>query len=188
MPNTQMQGLPYPTPENTPNVPADIRILAEAVEKKLVQSYASQAAMLAANPAPADGQICFITNENAFYMRVAGVWKVLWNDSGWVNCAYLPGYSAGTPGQLQVRRIGNIVWIRGGATGSIVHSVYTPVADIPEGYRPNTIIRTGGAGSSGRNSLIEITSEGSFRIAWNNMGTSSSAPSWGAVFSSYPVD
>ena len=114
---------------------------------------------------------------------------VINHDTDWVDCTYASdGYTADTPGQLQVRRIGKTVYIRGGATGPLAHNVYQPVATIPEGYRPPILIRTGGAASSGRACLIEIAPTGEFRIAWNNMGSTQSAPSWGAVSGSYTVD
>lgn len=114
---------------------------------------------------------------------------VINHDTGWVDCPYVSAdYTAGTPGQLQVRRIGKTVYIRGGATGPIVHAVYTPVATVPEGFRPPIILRTGGAGASGRHSLVEITAAGSVNIAWHNYGTSTAAPSWAAVATAYTVD
>jgi hypothetical protein len=110
-------------------------------------------------------------------------------DTGWVNCTYVNSdYTAGTPGQLQVRRIENVVYIRGGAQGPITHATYTPVATIPDGFRPNTILRTGGAAASGRHSLVEITAEGSVNIAWHNYGTTTAAPAWAAVATAYTTD
>ena len=46
--------------------------------------------------------------------------EALHYDSGWVGCPYRPGFTSATVGKLQARRIGLVVYLRGGANGSII--------------------------------------------------------------------
>ena len=100
MPNTAMQGLPIPDPNVGNDVPADLELLAKAIEKKLVQQYATVAARDAANPTPGNGEVCFITSENAYFVRSAGVWSHLITAGAWI--PYTPSLAGVTLGNGSV--------------------------------------------------------------------------------------
>lgn len=104
-------------------------------------------------------------------------------DTGWVNCTYRAGYTAGTPGQLRVRQVGKIIYFQGGATGSFLNGVYTQVATIPTGFRPGSTFRGGAFGQAGRAAGIEISSAGTVIFAHTNP----SNPPWISASISYPL-
>lgn len=60
------------------------------------------------------------------------------DDTGWIDLAYVSGYSAGTATQLQYRCKNNMVTIRGGATGTFASGSYVTVNKdlLPSKYRP----------------------------------------------------
>ncbi len=71
---TENQGLPYPLPPDPNNVPKDLLDLAASLEDRLVQYYANGADRSARNPAPRDGEVCYVESEKAYYVRLNGVW------------------------------------------------------------------------------------------------------------------
>lgn len=82
MPNEPIQGLPYPALTGAPpNVPADIKALADAVVGRTVMRFASIAARDAALPSPVDGMLCYVTSDKAYYARSGGQWRLLWRES-----------------------------------------------------------------------------------------------------------
>ncbi|QPZ39692.1 hypothetical protein [Paramicrobacterium chengjingii] len=112
----------------------------------------------------------------------------LLGDTGWINLAYASGFTDATAGQIGYRVKNGIVFIRGGAAGTISEGVYQVVtADaIPAEYRPTQHFRTGGMGSSMRGNVgIEVNAnDGLIRLGWNG-GT---RPAWFGAGCSYPVD
>lgn len=100
MATTTVQPLPYPSPTGvTPDVPRDIKALAEAVENRVVMRFASTAARDAAIPAGQRiaGMQAFVDADQTLY-----VWSTA-GTPGWrpVNVTwrpYTPTLSSGTPG------------------------------------------------------------------------------------------
>lgn len=122
------------------------------------------------------------------------------SDTGWVNIPYAGGFSAGTPGQLQYRRINNRVVIRGGADHTTDFTNGNTVATIPstsaEGrpLRPSTTQRFMAFGSSRRAVAIDIQTDGQIVAGWPDppgSGTSATDPwptSWVGIDHTYLVD
>lgn len=75
---TPIQALPVPVDADDPNIPGDILSLALAIEKKLVQSFASIAARSSANPTPAEGQFSYIATDDTFWYYNGTTWTRLY--------------------------------------------------------------------------------------------------------------
>jgi hypothetical protein len=77
MPSTAVNAIPYPdlaTPAQ-PDVPADLQALAEAVDRKVIGSYANAAARDAAIPSPTDGMgLAYLQDVDQYTARVNGAW------------------------------------------------------------------------------------------------------------------
>src|SRR5690606_13245391 len=91
--------------------------LAVLLARATAPRFASLVAAEAAIGSVTDGQLVYITAENGYYARVDGVWVVLWQDTGWVNVPLRAGFTHST--QLQVRRIGLVVYAQGRVTGAL---------------------------------------------------------------------
>lgn len=90
-------------------------------------------------------------------------------DTGWVNCVYQSGFSAGVAGQLAIRQIGKVVYIRGGATGTFPNAAYVTVSELPAGFpAPATTTRDGGFGNEGKSAGIEIGANRLIKMSNNN--------------------
>lgn len=92
------------------------------------------------------------------------------DDTGWINMTYSSGtFTAGTPGQLAYRRIGQEVWIRGGASmaGNYPNTgAQQTVATLPVGARPGgENLRTATMGQASRPGSLEITTAGAINLA-----------------------
>lgn len=98
-------------------------------------------------------------------------------DTGWKDVSYESGFTAGPPGQLQYRRIGNRLYLRGGVTGTIPTATYTLVATLPSEATPDTNYRLPATGSVGRVGLFEVLTDGRIQVchSWD------SPPSWMGV-------
>lgn len=140
MANEPVQGLPYPDLTGVPpNVPADIKALADAVAPRTVMRFASIAARDAALPAPVDGMVCFVAADSGYYVRVDGEWRVLWQDTGWVGVTPAAGLSPLLTGAA-VRRIGRVVYYRGGLSGVSLSTSGTVVGTVAAEFRPVTSV------------------------------------------------
>ena len=109
-------------------------------------------------------------------------------DTGWVNIVYNTGWSGGTGGQLQCRKIGNQVFLRGGVGQTVIaDGNYKSVATggLPPQFRPPTEVRVTGMGSSGRSIGWRITVTGNIDV--NNQASNTNA-SWASVFCSWLLD
>lgn len=74
MPNTTNQQLPYPASSAAPNVPADLQTLAQSVEKKVVQVFASAADRSTRMPSPTEGMMCWLQDVNRFDYYTGSTW------------------------------------------------------------------------------------------------------------------
>ena len=91
--------------------------------------------------------------------------EALHYDSGWVDCPYRPGFTSATVGKLQARRIGLVVYLRGGANGSFPVNIYTPVANIPAAILPPPAeVYAASFGTSGKSCGIYITTAGEIQL------------------------
>lgn len=174
MANEPIQGLPYPDLTGVPpNVPADIKALADAVAPRSVMRFASIAARDAALPAPVDGMVCYIAADNGYYVRAGGQWVVLWSDTGWVALATSSGDSTG----LAVRRIGSQVHLQGEVWGVTAGATLFTLASQ---FRPSVrkayfAVRAGGGTSAlAGDARVYIQTSGEVRLHnFNTMPSSS---------------
>jgi len=74
MATTTVQALPYPALGDAANGPVAFQNLAQAVEKKLVMSFATVAARSAALPAPAEGALAYVTELDTLTVFQDGTW------------------------------------------------------------------------------------------------------------------
>lgn len=73
MPNTTINGLPYPASTDAPNVPLHIQNLAQGIDSRAVPRFASTTARNAAITTPVDGMMCTVNGFPMFYR--AGQWR-----------------------------------------------------------------------------------------------------------------
>ena len=109
-------------------------------------------------------------------------------DTGWVNIPYNTGWSGETGGQLQYRKIGNQVFLRGGVGQTVIaDGNYRSVATngLPPTFRPPTEVRFTGMGGSGRPIGWRITVTGNIDVI--NQASNTNA-SWASVFCSWLLD
>jgi len=90
-------------------------------------------------------------------------------DSGWVDVTVSSGFAAMAGAEKpQVRKIGNIVYLRGGWTNTGVSTANTAynVGVIPVGYRPINSPLVGAAGSSAGNAVagLHIQTDGVVQV------------------------
>lgn len=113
------------------------------------------------------------------------------NDSGWVNLTYTGSFTAGTPGQLAYRKIGNRVTIRGGATHGTnftAGAALAAVATLPSSsLYPVSTWRVGTNGSNRKPFALEIRSDtGQIQLAIASEVTGTQT--WGSCTTSYLTD
>lgn len=102
-------------------------------------------------------------------------------DTGWNTLAYAAGFSAGTPGILQYRKIGNEVYLRGGATmagnytnDGVFYNVIDPV--LPVDVCPAFTHRVGARGTSARPAAVTVTPSGEVQGASSDANTDLEGP------------
>jgi hypothetical protein len=112
-------------------------------------------------------------------------------DTGWNTVAYAAGFSAGTPGQLQYRKIGNEVHVRGGATRTgnytndgVFYTANDPL--LPADARPANVHRVAARGTSARPAAVTITPSGEMQAASSDANTGTL--SWIDFSTSYLTD
>lgn len=77
MPNTPLQGLPYPALSDPANGPVGFQNLAQALEKKLVQVYTDGADRAAKVTAPTAGMFTFLTATGRYEYYTGTAWVAL---------------------------------------------------------------------------------------------------------------
>ena len=137
MPTTLVQPLPYPTQGAVPDVPADLKLLAEAVETRAVMRFASIAARDAALPTGSRvaGMLAWVDATQTYYVwSTSGIpsWLVVW--SAQATTAMLvehPEYRVGIR-----HRAGSIfIWANG--SNSLAYPLQWNIASIAtESLRP----------------------------------------------------
>jgi len=110
-------------------------------------------------------------------------------DVGWTNFTYASGFTAGSANQLRYSIQNGIMFIEGGATGTFVSGSYTNVTTATaSNLWPSVTIHWGGTGQSGKHMFFQYTTAGIVSVAWNNLGTATTAPAWGSGMVAFPVD
>ncbi len=170
---TENQGLPYPLPPDPNNVPKDMLGLAASVEDRLVQYYANAADRTARNPAPRDGEVCFVNSEKAYYVRLNGTWRVAYSDTGWMTSGIAITDQAGWKvSSYRLKREGNrvhgvVVCERTGddivpsATGNFTDSI---AFSMPVGWR-------NGSGVTQQFAIVQTGVKTAFARADANLST-----------------
>lgn len=106
---TPIQGLPYPAPTQEPaDVPLFLRRLAEAIEKKVVQVYASVQDRSTKNPNPTEGQLAWLSDTNQLTIRTgSNTWDVIWPDASpdVLSGTAAPAASLGKNGDIYLRYV-----------------------------------------------------------------------------------
>lgn len=110
-------------------------------------------------------------------------------DTGWKNITsgFESGVSTGsTPGHLQYRIKGGVVYWRGGVTGAFPPGYTTVLTNFPTAARPadngGQPVRAGASSSSANPAFVEIYPNGNLVVAHN----SGSNRAWVAFATSYP--
>lgn len=134
MANELIQAGPYPVPADSPDGPNQMKAIVDWIAGRSVMRFATVAARDTALPSGtvADGQLCFVAADNAFYVRVSGAWQVLWQDTRWTAFAPASGYA----GTYRYRRIGLEVEVRWQCTtsiaaGAFINPLFTLPVDAP---------------------------------------------------------
>src|SRR5699024_9778465 len=84
-------------------------------------------------------------------------------DSGWHPVQVLPGFTAQTSREPKARKVGNLIYLSGGISGSgISANTSQDVMRLPKSFRPvgQTIYMTGGSNSARTNPLMAIRPDG----------------------------
>ena len=106
-------------------------------------------------------------------------------DTGWVNCFYKAGFTAGKPGQLQARRIGSIVLLRGGATGSLPVNIYTPISTINGAIpAPPVDVCAPAFGTAGKSGGVCISTSREIQV----VHAVTAVPTWMSATCFYTID
>ncbi|WP_102508078.1 hypothetical protein [Sanguibacter massiliensis] len=119
MATTTIQPLPYPAPGDAPDIPRDLKALAEAVEDRTIMRFATTAARDAAIPSGRRmrGMVAYVEATATTYIYDQGGWWVLWRRPAWVQ-------AQGT--DVQYTRVGQTVTVAvdisgaSGLTGDVV--------------------------------------------------------------------
>jgi hypothetical protein len=88
---TPLNGLPYPGPTDTADLPAHLQTLAEGIDARTVLRYATAAARDAAVTTPAAGMVAWLTTPGTLSYYTGSTWVTLgaWN-------SYTPTWTAVT--------------------------------------------------------------------------------------------
>ena len=138
MPTTLVQPLPYPAPGAVPDVPADLKLLAEAVETRGVMRFASIAARDAALPAGSRvaGMLAWVdANQTLYVWSTTGTpsWRPDWSPGAAVSIAMAAGFA----GTAEYRLVGPWVFVWWNCTTSIAsNGAALPLFTLPAEAQP----------------------------------------------------
>lgn len=128
---------------------------------------------LAAIPTPEAGMMAYRVDDATTYRHDGTAWRVWHFDSGWQAVTLLSGYVAG-PQAPQARRIGSVVYTRGGIRRSagVFPNTYTECGDLPAGMATPTFVRIPSvsyASGTANGALVQIEA-GTRRIKGASVG------------------
>lgn len=87
-------------------------------------------------------------------------------DSGWLNATYTSPFSLNaTPGQMQYRKVGNVVTVRGGAGHSGLGTTFVACATLPSGFRPSAKHHFESHGANRSVGMGEIATDGTVTVS-----------------------
>ncbi len=183
MANELIQAGPYPVPADSPDGPNQMKAIVDWIAGRSVMRFATVAARDTALPSGtvADGQLCFVAADNAFYVRVAGAWWLLSRETEWSTSN--PGLTMGTGWTLTAvhhRRVGPWQYLYMRATASTLHTITAAT-----GVISNPDICTLPAAMQARANMAHGLSGGNSRVASvavvNNMVSITSVAGTGDV-------
>lgn len=123
-------------------------------------------------------------------------------DTAWAAFNLASGFtsdSSGVPGILRWRVLNQVLYIKGGVTGTWTAGVYSAVTinGIPSlsallpaggGSSASTFARGGAAGTGGRSGLWQIDTDGNIEFAWSSANaTGATAPTWMEMCAAVPL-
>ena len=194
MPTTPIQALPYPGGADAPAGPTQIKALAEAVENRVVMRFASIAERDAKLPAGqrVAGMIAWVDANQAYYVwstRGTPSWRILWQDTGWVNCTINGSGWTNVPGeQVQIRRIGMTVYMRGSAHNStLAPGTAGTMGNVPAEFHPSQRAAFGASLNTPANLFVRIETNGNITAGWYGTGTATGSW-WGFNNVVYTID
>jgi hypothetical protein len=166
MPVTPTYGLPYPALTDAPDVPADMKALAEGVEST-VSTTDGNVAALDSRLDTAEADINTLQTDTAF-----GPWQNMALVNGWVarSAHYVPGYRE-IPGD-RVELTGTAI------SGTITNG--TVVANLPVGYRPGATTYLPLLANNGETIVLVVGTTGDLSL--QHTTTSFSAISFASEF------
>ena len=131
---TSPDNIPSPTSGDPYNYVVDMAALADGTQDALTQkanmgvgTSTQRTAALSKFP---NGALWYDTTTSSEWRKVGGAWVN--QDTGWVDCDNRAGFT----GTVQVRKLGQVVFVAGQITGTFSGGATTSVVDIPAGFRP----------------------------------------------------
>lgn len=124
MPNTPIQGFPYPALSDAANGPVGFQNLAQAIEKRVLMVFADAAARTAAVTAPTAGMMSFLTTTGRFEYYTGIAWVALLPLTNSTVSATVPGagnWTKPTGARLHIVEL----WGAGGAGGGAQGGSFT---------------------------------------------------------------
>ncbi|MCZ2261595.1 hypothetical protein [Isoptericola sp. QY 916] len=153
-------GLPdYTDPSN---IPTFLKDLFDFLGARAVPRYASIAERDAELSSPVNGQLCWVTADNAVYVRSGGEWRVLWRASLQLTTAPLGGVSGSlTSISADIERVyGTVSFYVSLQPGSVASGA--TIGTIPDGFKPRSrrAIPLVTGSSSTYNAFLQIETTG----------------------------
>ena len=99
--SSPLQAVPYLLGSDAPSQIDDVtQDMAEAIEKKLVQVYASSADRDSKLTAPTNGMLVFLSDLGALEVRAGGLWVRLWPQPTITSGSAVPSNATGKDGDV----------------------------------------------------------------------------------------
>lgn len=150
MPTTP-SGFRYPALADVPNVPQDLRNLAEDVDDFLpTRDGAAWVCTSGTRPPHAAGLRIWETDTGLQYVSSGSAWLLTYRDTGWTTSGLVwgSGWSAvasGTWASFAYRVVGQVVYLNGTVTKATTWAANETVVTLPVGIRPRGQYENSGA-------------------------------------------
>jgi hypothetical protein len=134
---TPLTGAPYPFGSDSVVDLLSVDDFALYIEKYVNMRFASTAARDAAIPIPDAGMQCVVGTGTSLeiFVYTGAAWQSMYSAGGWVNLTLTAGYSAVAGHTPQIRRVGQLVRVRGMVTFNS-GTITTAVSTVPAAYIP----------------------------------------------------